>query len=137
MTAFFTDAQMDAILDSYWGSGTPATWYVALFTVAPGVDGTGGTEAAYTGYSRVAVTNNATEWPAAAAGLKSNANALAYGVAGSGPTNVVAFGFYDHPTLATAVHLFAVVAITGAPVPINNGADVTVASGAIDLTRCA
>lgn len=135
--SFLTDAQMDAVLDSYWGDGSPVTWYIALFTTLPATDGTGGVEAAYTAYARAAVTNDATNWPAAAAGLKSNGTLISYGVAGSGPTVVLGFGFYDHPTLATPVHLFAVVDLTGAPVTINNGADVDFPIGAIDLTRCA
>ena len=138
MTGFLQDTRLAAVLDSIWGSGTPATFYVALFTTAPGTDGTGGVEAAYTGYSRFSVTNNATEFPAAAGSppVKSNANDWDFGVAGSGPTNVVAVGFYDDPTSTLASHLWAVVDLTGSPVTINSGADVKILASTLDLTGC-
>ena len=137
---FLTDDFLDLVLDALWGDPgdvvwtPPATWYIALFEVMPDTDGTGGTEASYTDYDRAAVANDLTNWPAASAGLKSNAGTISYGVAGSGPTNVVGFGFYDDPT---AGDLWAAVELTGAPVTINNGADVSFQPGAIDLTRCA
>ncbi len=56
-------------LDYWLGSGAPATYYLALYTVAP-TDAGGGTEVAGGSYARVAVTNNATNFPAAAAGIK-------------------------------------------------------------------
>ena len=49
----------------------PATIYVALFTAAP-TDAGGGTEVTGGSYARKAVTNNPTNWPAAAGGVKSN-----------------------------------------------------------------
>lgn len=137
MPAFLADDVLESVLDSLWGSGTPATWYIALFTVAPGTDGSGGTEAAYTAYARASSTNNATEWPAAAARVKSNANPIDFGVAGSGPTVIVGFGFYDDPTSVLEAHFFAYVPVTGGTVTINNGADVVFQTGSIDLTGCA
>jgi hypothetical protein len=41
--------------------GTPATWYVGLFTAAPGEVG-GGTEVSGGSYARVAVTAGLTQW---------------------------------------------------------------------------
>lgn len=134
--SFLTDAQMDAVLDSIWGSGSPVTWYIALFTTTPAQDGTGGVEAAWSGYARVASTNDPTNWPNAAASLKSNAALLDFGTAGSGPTVIHSFGFYDDPTSVLAADLWAVVDLTGAPVTVNNGAAVTFPIGSIDLTNC-
>lgn len=139
MSGFFETDVQNSILDRYWGGGAPdapATWYIALFTAMPDPDGSGGTEAAYTDYARAAVTNDATEWPAAAAGAKANANEIDYGVAGSGPTDVVGFGFYDDPTSILEANFWAAVDLTGAPVTINNGADVKFPGGAIDLSGC-
>lgn len=141
MTGFFETTIQDAILDWLWGAGpgpsaAPATWYIALFTVMPAADGSGGTEASYTAYARAAVTNDATEWPAAAAGAKSNANIIDYGVAGSGPSSIVGFGFYDDPTSILEANFFAAVDVTGGTVVINNGADAKFPAGAIDLTGC-
>jgi len=55
------------ILDLMYGnqSWTPgANSVIALYTVAPG-EGGGGTEANYTSYQRVTVTNDLTTWPSA------------------------------------------------------------------------
>lgn len=140
MAGFFTDPYAENLLDYYWGGvdpipdTPPVTWYVGLFTTMPDPDGTGGVEAAWTGYARVASTNDLTEWPAAAAGLKSNANALDYGSAASGPTSVVGFGFFDDPTVG---NLWFAVDVTGGVVVVNNGADAVFPPGSIDLSRCA
>lgn len=142
MAGFFQTDVQDAILDAYWGNsgliaGVPATWYLALFTTMPDADGNGGVEAAWSGYSRAVVANDSTEWPGAVAGEKSNANEIDYGTAGSGPTLVVGFGFYDDPTSVLPANFFAGVDVTGGTVTINNGADVKFPAEAIDLGGCA
>jgi hypothetical protein len=74
------DVQERAIADSQFGGGVttwaPATWYVALSTTTPNDDGTGFTEPVGGAYARVAVTNNATNWPAAttSSGVTTKAN---------------------------------------------------------------
>lgn len=57
---------------------TAATVYCALFTAAPS-DAGGGTEATGGGYARVAITNNATNFPLASGGSKSNGTAIDFG----------------------------------------------------------
>jgi hypothetical protein len=69
--------------------------------------------------------------------VKSNANPIDFGVAGSGPTSIVGFGFYDDPTSVLEANFFAYVPVTGGTVVVNNGADVIFQTGAIDLTGCA
>ncbi len=139
--SFFQDDVMDAILDDAFGnfSGNyPVTYYVALMTTTPDPDGTGGVEAAYTDYARFAVSNDPTEFPAAAAGAKSNANEWDYGTAGSGPTTIVSFAFVDDPTAPIdASNLYAVVDVTGGTLIVNNGADVKFPAEGVVLTRCA
>ncbi len=141
MPAFLEDDTLADVLDHLWGAvaapAAPATWYIALFTVAPGTDGSGGTEASYTAYARAPVTNDATEWPNTISRVKSNANDIDFGVAGSGPTSIVGFGFYDDPTSVLEANFFAYVPVTSPPVVINNGADVKFLAGDIDLTGCA
>ncbi len=138
--SFLEDGVMDGVLDELFGDAgavtPPGTYYIALFTVTPDTDGTGGTDASYTAYARFPVTNNSTEFPASSGSppIKSNANDWDFGVAGSGPTTVVSVGFYDALTVGT---LWAVVDITGGSVVINNGADVKILAGALDLTGCA
>lgn len=63
------DARERAIADSQFGGGAtswaPATWYLGLSTTAPNDDGSGFTEPSGGAYARVAVANNATNFPAA------------------------------------------------------------------------
>lgn len=137
--SFLTDDVMAAILDNLWGDQTyalvpPGTWYIALYSVAPNPDGTGGVEVSWDDYARVAVTNDLTEWPAASAGAKHNASLLDFGIAGSGPTDVLGYGFLDDPT---AGDLWAYIDLDGAPVTIGNGTPVSFAINAIDLAACA
>lgn len=137
MAGFFTDTYMNTLLDEYWGDQSPdtppGTWYLALFTTMPATDGTGGVEAAWSGYARQASTNDPTEWPAAVAGVKSNANPIDYGTAGSGPTSIVGFGFYDDPS---AGNLWFAAEVTGGPVVVNDGADAVFEDGAIVIQPC-
>ena len=68
------------LLDHVFGAAAytpPVTLYVALYTAAP-TDAGGGTEVAGGSYARQAITNNATNFPAAAAGLKSNGTAISF-----------------------------------------------------------
>lgn len=69
------------ILDHVLGAAAysaPATVYIALFTTLPEADGTGGTEVSGGSYARVSVTNNSTNFPAAAAGRKTNGTAITF-----------------------------------------------------------
>lgn len=84
----------NAVLDALFGSGNPATLYVGLYTAAPNADGTGGAEVAGGSYARAAVTNDAANWPAAAAGEKSNAAAINFATATAAWGTVVAAGVF-------------------------------------------
>lgn len=102
-----SDYLENKVLDHVLGGGDytrPATVYVALYTAAPSDSG-GGTEVStgtWTNYARTAVTNNATNFPAASSGLKGNGTAISMGTATMSPTNstvvVVAFGILDAST---------------------------------------
>lgn len=72
----------------------PATSYVALYTVAP-TDAGGGTEVTGGSYVRVAITNNATNWPAASAGAKSNGVAITFPAPTANWGVIVAFAILD------------------------------------------
>lgn len=86
----------NAELDALYGSGTPATIYTGLFTASPSADGTGGTEVSTVGtaYARQALTNNATNFPAAAAGVKSNGVAIDFPAATGAGYGTVTHGMY-------------------------------------------
>lgn len=104
------------------------TAYVGLFTVAP-TDAGGGTEAAYTGYARVATA--AADWNAASnavPSVASNANALVFGACTGGNSAVVAFGLFD---AATGGNLLGVGA---ASLAVSAGIVPQFAAGALQLT---
>src|SRR3989304_6558665 len=69
-----SDFLENELLDHVLGNAAyaaPATVYFGLYSVGPSDVG-GGTELTGSGYARIAVTNNATNFPAASGGAKSN-----------------------------------------------------------------
>lgn len=97
-----TNAQKKAVLDHLYGNATlspPATWYVGLSTTTPTATGTNFTEPAGGSYARVAVTNNATNFPLATAANptnKTNGTAIEF------PTPTGSWGTPTHFGLFTA-----------------------------------
>lgn len=92
-----SDYLENEIADHILGGGDytrPATVYIALFTAAPS-DAGGGTEVSGTGYARVSVTNNATNWPAASIGAKANGTAITFPAAGASWGTATHFGIFD------------------------------------------
>ncbi len=76
-----------AVLDEMLGAsasllGTPVT--IGLSTTTPADDGSNITEPSGFGYARASVANDGTEWPAAAAGEKKNANTILFPAASGG-----------------------------------------------------
>ena len=85
------------VLDHVLGGGDytrPAKVYVALYTAAPN-DAGGGTEVSGGDYARVEVVNNATNFPAASEGAKSNGTKITFTTASANWGTVVAFGIFD------------------------------------------
>lgn len=113
----FSNTTDGALLDEVFGGQNyvpPATLYFALLTTAP-TDikvGTGAVEASYTGYARVAVTNNLTNFPAAAGSPRSKTNATEFLFPTPSTTggSVVASGVYDAVTGGNYVAGFLVTA---------------------------
>jgi len=98
--ADYSDYLENELLDHWLGGAAftaPATVYVALFTAAPN-DAGGGTEVSGNNYSRKSVTNNATEWPAASGGSKSNANAITFATPSGSWGTVGWFALFDAST---------------------------------------
>lgn len=77
-----SNAYENKLLDAILGPGftKDATVYVAVCTTAPS-DTALGTEPSGLNYARVAVVNNATNWPAATNGQKSNGVDITFPVA--------------------------------------------------------
>lgn len=86
------------VLDRILGSGTPATWYLALLETAATDASTGATldepeSAEYSTYTRLAITNNVTNFPAATGGQKKNGTILTFPTLAGGNTGFTAVGW--------------------------------------------
>lgn len=90
MSGFIGDGSANETLDGWLGTTAlgPSTVYLALFTAAPSSAG-GGTEVSATGYARVAVTNNSTNFPAASGKTKVNGAVFDFGVAAADQGTIV------------------------------------------------
>lgn len=98
----FGDYLENALLDHVFSKTTytgPASLYIGLSTTTPADDGTNITEpSGDDGYARVAVTNNATKWPAASGGSKSNGEAISFPIATGDWGEITHFIVMDDPT---------------------------------------
>jgi hypothetical protein len=131
-----SDTHANNILDLAFSKATngfPATLYVGLSSSTPTNTGTNVTEPSGSGYARVAVTNNATNWPAASARSKANGTAITFPaatgdwVAGSNLTHWV---MYDAASAGTFVAWGAITT----PTPVLTGTQPSFAVGAIVIT---
>ena len=94
----FTDYLENELLDHVFGGGDytrPGTLYIALSTTTISDDGTGMTEPSGGAYARASVTNNATNWPAASGGAKSNGTAITFAQATASWGTIVDFAIMD------------------------------------------
>ena len=93
-------AYSGAVLNVLNGNNLPGvTPFIALFSVAPGDDGSAGTELAGSGYGRQAVTFGATGPATGNAQQVANTNNIQFGpVVGTDWLPAVAFGIFDAPT---------------------------------------
>lgn len=125
---------LDIIL-SHSSTSFPTTWYFALLTTAPSND-TGASAVEVTGgsYARVAVTADLTQFAAAAARSKNNANDIQWPTAtadwAAGGTQVVGVGLYDASTSGTYRGYGALVT----PVNVLTGGAPVIAAAAFTLT---
>ena len=97
MPGSFSDYIEGKLLDLLFSAAAysiPGTLYAALFTVTPSDSG-GGTEVSGGSYARVSITNNATNFPAASGGSKSNGTTITFPAATANWGTVVAMAFFD------------------------------------------
>lgn len=83
MAGSFSDYLEDELLDHVFSAATftaPSTTYIGLWTSALTDASTGGTAGEVSGgsYARVNFANDATNWPAASGGAKSNGTAITF-----------------------------------------------------------
>lgn len=97
MAGSFSDFLENELLDHVFGAAAytaPATLYMAAFTSTPN-DAGGGTEVSGGSYARVAVTNNATNFPAASGGSKTNGTVIDWPEATASWGSIVGIAIYD------------------------------------------
>jgi hypothetical protein len=132
-----TYALANIVADYIFGNTMPPSrtaLHFALFTAAPNKNG-GGTEVSAsggTGYTRVSVTQNASNWPTASNGAKSNGNSITFPTATASWGTVTHLGIYDSGTLGSGT-LLAYINITSRT--IDPGDTVSIASGDFDVTE--
>jgi hypothetical protein len=100
MAGFLSEYLAHELLDHVFSAATytpPVTMYCALFTAAPTSAG-GGTEATGGSYARVAVTNNATNFPAASSQIKRNGTAITFPTPTADWGTIIGAGWYDAST---------------------------------------
>ena len=129
MSAYLSQKLMGQFLNGVAYSW-PATVYLALFTVQPS-GGTGGTEANYTGYARLAITVNTTNFSAVTtAGVVKNAVVQTFGTNTGTAQTVVGYGLFD---AATGGNLLTDNTLTTSQT-VNNGASPSFAVDSLTLT---
>lgn len=95
--AALSDYLENKILDHILGGvdfARPANIHFALYTVGP-TDSGGGTEVSGNGYSRLAMANNSTNFPAASGGSKSNGAAIVFPTATGNWGTITHVGIFD------------------------------------------
>lgn len=125
-----SDTAAQDILDAFFAA--EGTLYVALNSVIPDTDGTGGTEITGTGYARQA-TDLSADWTRTGQ-IFTNDNDIDFGTAGSNwapvGSEAVAFTFWDASSSGNLRMLKALVA----PRIINSGDPVKFPAGSIQIT---
>lgn len=132
--AGFTNYTENKLLDHALGGPDftrPATVYMALYTTAPDAEaGTGGVELSGSNYSRVAVTNNSTNFPSASGGAKSNGAVITFPTPSGSWGTVVAFAVLDASTAGNMIASNTLVSSKA----INSGDTVSFAIGDLSFT---
>lgn len=129
----FADYLENELLDHAFGAATwtpPATLYVGLSTTTVTDAGGNITEPSGNNYSRVAVTNNATNFPAASGGAKSNGTAITFPTA-SGSWGTVTDLFISDASSGGNILAYDDLAVAKA---VTSGDTVSFAIGDLDLT---
>jgi hypothetical protein len=134
MSDFLENEILDHILSAATYTA-PATVYIGLWTSALTDASTGATAGEVSGgsYARVAVTNNATNWPAASGGSKSNGADFTFPTATAGWGTVTHFAILDSATLGAGNILYW--ADLTVSKTVSNGDIVKFATGSITITQ--
>lgn len=137
MPGSFDNALENAILDHIFGGGDftrDATLYARLMTTDP-TDAAAGTQVStgvWTNYAPVAITNNATNFPAASGGAKANGTKIDFGTAAitGGPPVILGVELWTASSGGTR-RAWAELTVDKT---INNGDPVSIEIGDLDIT---
>ena len=129
-----SDYLENEILDHIFSAATwtaPDPVYIALFTAAPS-DAGGGTEVSGGAYARASVTNNATNFPAASGGAKSNGTAITFTQAsGANWGTITHFAVFDASSAGNMLYWGTVTPNKA----VNDGDTASFAVGDLDFTE--
>ena len=131
-----SDYYQNIILNFMFGNVTytpPTTLYIALSTAAWSAASTGSSMSEVTGgsYTRVAVTNNTTNWPGASSGSTSNATVFTFPTATAGWGTIVSAYIVDASTAGNCIYGGDLAASR----VINNGDTASFAASAVTATE--
>lgn len=128
----FSNFLEDELLDHVFGAASysaPGTIHISLHTADPGE--TGASEVASSNnYSRAAVTNNATNFPAASGGAKANGTLIQFATPSGSWGTVTHVGAWD----ASSAGNFLGGGALSVSQAIASGNDVEIAIGDLDIT---
>lgn len=127
-SAYLSNAMLNGVLGGSAFS-LPGTVYIALSTAAFTASATGSamTEVSGSGYTRVAVTNNSANWPAASGGSKSNGAVFTFPAASGAWGTVTSMYIVDAVSGGNALYGAD---LTASRV-VNSGDTASFASGAV------
>lgn len=103
----------NALLNHVLGGSSftrPATVYAALYITSPNAAGTGGTEVTGGSYARLALTNDASHFPAAASQVKTNGTLWDFGITTADWGDIHACAIWDALTLGNELYFGALTA---------------------------
>lgn len=131
----FSNFLENEVLDHVFGGAAysaPATLYIAACTaeVTDASTGSDITEADFGSYARVAVTNNATNFPAASSGAKSNGTTITFPTATSGSSTVTYIAICDASSNGNVLAWAALAASKA----VASGDTLEIAAGDLDLS---
>lgn len=131
-SAYLSNAMLNGVLGGSAFS-LPGTVYIALSTAVFSASATGSamTEVSGSGYTRVAVTNNSTNWPAAASGSKSNGAVFTFPAASGSWGTITSMYIVDAASGGNVLYGSDLTATR----TVNSGDTASFASGAIIVTE--
>lgn len=109
----------------------PSNVFLALFQTIPTLtESGGGTELSGNGYARVQIANNSTNFPAASAGVKRNANPITFPVATGAWANAGHWAIFDSLTGGNMLFFGTI----PTPISVVSGDQVIISANQLTLT---